>query len=68
MFREIDKDGKGGISRSELAKGLNTIGLELTDTELSSVFEVADTNGDNHIVLKEFMDCIEVIITTCSEL
>jgi len=45
MFREIDKDGKGGISRSELASGFDQIGMELTDGELKAVFDVCDANG-----------------------
>ena len=53
MFREMDKDGKGGITRKELTQGLDSIGLELTEAELKACFDCCDANGDDHIVYQD---------------
>ena len=64
MFREMDKDGKGGITRKELTQGLDSIGLELTEAELKACFDCCDANGDDHIVYQDLTLTLTLLTLT----
>ncbi|XP_075213915.1 uncharacterized protein LOC142320119 [Lycorma delicatula] len=57
LFKEMDKDKDGIISKEELKKGLQDfIGYEATDSELNESMEVLDKDKDGKVDIKDFLD------------
>lgn len=52
LFKTIDEDGSGCISRDELGKFLN---LKADDPLINDIFEEADINNDNKLTIDEFL-------------
>ena len=53
-FKKFDADNDGAIDTKELAVGLKTSGVNLTDQEIETIFAVADIDGDGRIDISEF--------------
>uniref|UniRef100_A0AC35TUG7 Calmodulin n=1 Tax=Rhabditophanes sp. KR3021 TaxID=114890 RepID=A0AC35TUG7_9BILA len=58
LFEKFDLDNNGIIDRDELRKVMTAMDGEVTESEIDSMFLVADTNKDGKIDLHEFKDLI----------
>ena len=58
LFAELDTSGDGFLSRDELTVLLNKCGKSFTPEEVTDIMKQADTNGDNHISLEEFLNAL----------
>ncbi|TMW83957.1 hypothetical protein EJD97_000360 [Solanum chilense] len=55
MFKMIDTDNSGNITLEELKKGLERVGADLKDSEITSLMQAADTDNSGTIDYGEFM-------------
>jgi len=55
-FKAIDTDGGGSIERTELARGLFSLGIWLRPFELKTLFECVDKDNGGEVDLSEFED------------
>ena len=61
LFRKIDKNGNGSVTRKELAQFIKQFfDLKLTKTKMDIILTQCDENSDNQIDVKEFLDFIKV--------
>jgi calcium-dependent protein kinase len=56
IFRLLDKDGSGKISKDEIKKALND--EKIRDEDLNSFIKKCDLNGDGEIDYYEFVTCM----------
>ncbi|VDP31004.1 unnamed protein product [Soboliphyme baturini] len=49
VFGEMDKDGDGYVTRSEMDEALRRMGHQITENELNAIFKAADTDLDGKI-------------------
>ncbi|KAI6226053.1 CBN-CAL-5 protein [Aphelenchoides besseyi] len=54
VFKELDVDGDGHITRSELRTAFQRMGHALTDQEIKAIYKHVDLNHDGKINFKEF--------------
>ena len=54
-FSKFDLDGDGSISRAELGRGMNAIGIKLSTKELDHLMDVCDEDGDGQLDFNEFV-------------
>jgi len=54
-FKVFDKDGNGKISHEELKTVMESLGENLSETEVSNMIQEADLNGDGQIDYSEFI-------------
>lgn len=54
IFKTYDRDGSGSIDRGELARLLEALGQQPTDTELSIALDAVDANRSGKISWSEF--------------
>jgi hypothetical protein len=54
IFRQIDSDGSGFISREEFHRALKMISLGLTNMEIQKLMDRVDANNDGQISYVEF--------------
>ncbi|VDO97943.1 unnamed protein product [Soboliphyme baturini] len=50
-FQEFDIDGDGYITKDELGKVMNQLGLETNDLEVKAMFRAVDTDNDGKITM-----------------
>ena len=55
VFRYLDKDGKGIITKEIMKKSLEEIDIEISDEELQKIFDDIDENGSSFIEYQEFI-------------
>ena len=55
VFRYLDKDGKGIITKDIMKKSLEEIGVDITDEDLQKVFDDIDEDGSSFIEYQEFI-------------
>ncbi|CAN4089675.1 unnamed protein product [Withania somnifera] len=55
MFKMIDTDNSGNITLEELKKGLERVGANLKDSEISSLMQAADIDNSGTIDYGEFI-------------
>eukprot|EP01080_Neovahlkampfia_damariscottae_P005191 gene5191-8797_t len=55
-FQYFDKDKSGALSKNEFKAACASIGEDIPDNELDSVFKSFDTDGDGKITFSEFID------------
>jgi Ca2+-binding EF-hand superfamily protein len=53
-FQDIDEDGSGSISYSELRVGMQSLGLELDENRVAALVVAFDKNRDGELQLDEF--------------
>jgi len=56
VFEELDVDGDGHITKSELRIAFQRMGHSLTDQEIKSIYKHVDTNNDGKINFQEFCE------------
>lgn len=54
-FERFDADGSGYISLDEFAEVIKTLGADVPENELASVYNNLDSNGDGQLDFTEFM-------------
>jgi len=54
VFRQVDEDNSGTVSKQELKSVLNDLNLDLSNDEFSKLFEELDTSQDGNIDKAEF--------------
>jgi Ca2+-binding EF-hand superfamily protein len=55
-FARYDEDGKGWLSKKELANLLGVISCDFSDEDVDTLLKEADTNQDGKIQFSEFVD------------
>lgn len=55
VFRYLDKDGKGIISKETMKEGLEEIDININDEELKKIFNEIDEDGSEFIEYQEFI-------------
>jgi len=55
IFKEMDKDGSGSLTVSEVTEMLHKIGYEETDERIKTMFGFIDASDDHTISLQEFL-------------
>ena len=55
VFRYLDKDGKGIITKEIMKKSLEEIGIDISDEDLQKVFDDIDEDGSSFIEYQEFI-------------
>ncbi|KAI1731434.1 EF hand domain-containing protein [Ditylenchus destructor] len=56
VFEELDVDGDGHITRSELRTAFQRMGHALTDQEIKAIYKHVDINNDGKINFQEFCE------------
>uniref|UniRef100_A0A915A4Y5 EF-hand domain-containing protein n=1 Tax=Parascaris univalens TaxID=6257 RepID=A0A915A4Y5_PARUN len=54
VFEELDVDGDGCITRSELRTAFQRMGHTLSDTDIKAIYKHVDANNDGKINFQEF--------------
>jgi len=55
-FELFDRDGSGSIDREELRAVMSSLGMELSDSDLATLYAQMDPSGDGTIDFNEFCD------------
>jgi Ca2+-binding EF-hand superfamily protein/CRP-like cAMP-binding protein len=58
VLMSVDASGDGTLDKSELNAGLMGIGVNLTEEELDTVFEVCDEDGGGDVDMNEFIKVV----------
>merc|ERR1712232_1086958 len=63
-FDAIDTGKEGYIKASEFKTALEALGLKMSDEEVAAVFQAFDTNNNNQLEFKEYVDLIKDAMKT----
>jgi Ca2+-binding EF-hand superfamily protein len=63
VFRGMDTNGSGRLSKRELGAGMDRLGYRLLDWELDLLFDRFDRNRDGVVSLPEFLDRVLEVAT-----
>eukprot|EP00543_Licmophora_paradoxa_P013191 CAMPEP_0202476086 /NCGR_PEP_ID=MMETSP1360-20130828/93236_1 /ASSEMBLY_ACC=CAM_ASM_000848 /TAXON_ID=515479 /ORGANISM="Licmophora paradoxa, Strain CCMP2313" /LENGTH=220 /DNA_ID=CAMNT_0049103275 /DNA_START=51 /DNA_END=713 /DNA_ORIENTATION=- len=55
LFRIADKDGSGNIDKEELSVALRSLGFELSEKQISGIFDRADKDKSGDISMEEWI-------------
>lgn len=55
IFREMDKSGDGNIDVAELQRGMERIGIRLSQRDFANLVESVDVDGDHQVSFVEFV-------------
>ena len=58
-FADIDKNGDGYISKSELSDAIKAVGRKISDKELDEIIKTVDKDGDNQVDFNEFLKLMD---------
>ena len=58
LFRLLDRNLDGAVTKQELATALDSLRIECTTDELDELFDYLDPNGDGVIVFRELQQAI----------
>ncbi len=58
-FDMFDRDGEGTIGRAEFTAMMRTLGLELSDAELETLWEKVDMDGSGEIEFDEMLQTLK---------
>jgi Ca2+-binding EF-hand superfamily protein len=67
VFRSIDSNGSGNLSRTELDTALRKLGVALLPGELDKLFKHFDKNEDGVVSLQEFLRAMGVIMMVTAQ-
>jgi len=56
LFNELDRDGSGRLGREELTAAVNKLGIKVQKSELETMFDSFDEDGDGNLSYPEFVD------------
>ena len=56
MFKQIDQDNSGRISRDELETALHASNVSMPQDQIDKVLNTIDADGDGNISYPEFVD------------
>lgn len=68
LFRDFNSDGSATLDTEEFADGLKSIGVLITERQLSSILSTIDASGDNKITFEELNTAICNVRTSREEL
>lgn len=57
-FKDMDFDGDGTVTRTDLRQKAKELNYILSEEELEGIIESMDTDGDGKISLEEFMAAV----------
>lgn len=63
LFEALDRDGSNNITKDELAGGLSDIGIQVPQSTIDYVFNLADLSRDGQINFDEFRSMFENVLT-----
>ena len=58
LFRALDKNADGEVTRPELADALDQLGVEATDDEVEELFDRLDPDHSGGIVFRELQNAL----------
>ena len=56
IFKLVDRDGSGTITKEELAELMETLGIDATQEEVDMMISEIDTDDNGSIDFDEFVD------------
>ena len=59
VFKRLDTDRDGVLSKGEVRRGLQQYGLPASSRDIDALFATADTNGDGNLTTREFREFAE---------
>ena len=59
IFKLMDRDGNGKISRKELKQSMTSCIGMVSDEEINQMLQEADTNGDGHLQYEELLEILK---------
>lgn len=55
MFKKIDKNASGTLTKSEIRKGFDMFGKPISDEQINAIFDAVDSNHNGKINYTEFL-------------
>lgn len=55
VFKQMDKNGDGRLSRAEIKEGYEIKGIMMTEAEIDKLFDAVDTAESGYIEFTEFV-------------
>lgn len=62
VFATFDKNNDGYITKQELKDSLNSIGMDMTESDIADMVRKVDSNGDGLIDLEEFCESFDSLM------